>query len=140
MKKMMNMATTQALADVNTSKMRLQAFEFATQKMELGRRAPHMRTAIETIYLELQRRLNDAYDRVFMWGLLVDDETKRVARRMAYKRFLREGMAIMQYLEPDAESPRLGYSMADYEEFRGELDVLYAEIEAEADPVWNQQT
>ena len=128
--KMMNLAATQALADVNTGKMRLQAFAFATDKMELGPRTPHLRIAIQTIYLELQRQLNDAYGQFFMWALALDDETKHTARRMAYKRFLREGMAIMNYLEPDGESP-FAYSGADYDEFRDELDTLKAEIEAE---------
>ena len=128
--KMMNMAATQALADVNTGKMRVHAFEFATQKMHLGMHTPHLRTAIQAIYLELQQQLNYAYGQFFMWALVLDDETKHTARRMAYKRFLREGMAIMNYLEPDGDSP-FAYSGADYEEFCGELDVLKAEIEAE---------
>ena len=128
--KFMSIATTQALADVNTSKMRVQAFEFATHKMPLGTRTPHLRTAIESIYLELHRQLNDAYGQFFMWALALDGETKHTARRMAYKRFLREGMAIMNYLEPDGDSP-FAYSGADYEEFRAELDTLKAEIEAE---------
>ena len=110
--------------------MRLQAFAFATDKMELGPRTPHLRIAIQTIYLELQRQLNDDYGQFFMWALVLDGETKHMARRMAYKRFLREGMAIMNYLEPDGESP-FAYSGADCEDFRGELDTLKAEIEAE---------
>lgn len=129
--KFMNRAGTQALADVHTGEMRVQAFEFAIQKMKLGTRTPHLRTALETIYLELQRQLNYAHGQFYMWALTLDAETKHLARRIAYKRFLREGMAIMQYLEPDADLPRFGYSMADYKEFRGELDALYAEIEAE---------
>ena len=134
--KMMNMAATQALADVRTAEMRVQAFEFATHKMELGTRTPHLRTAIETIYLELQRRLNDRHGQFYMWAVLLDDETKHRARRMAYKRFLREGRAIMNYLEPDAGSP-LRYSVADYEEFREELDTLKAEIKAEGNKEWS---
>lgn len=139
-KKMMNMAATQTLADVNTNEMRIQALEFATYKMELATRSPHLRTAIETIYLELQRQLNDAHSRLLLWGVMLDGQTKHTARRMAYKRFLREGRAIMQYLEPDADLP-MRYSVADYEEFRDELDVLKAEIEAEDsedDREWSQ--
>jgi len=129
-KKMMNAAATQALADVNTSKMRIQAFQFVTHKMELGTRTAHLRNAIDTIYLELQRQLNDAHSRLLLWGAMLDGQTKHIARRLAYKRFLREGMAIMQYLEPDAASP-FRYSVANYEEFRAELDTLKAEIAAE---------
>jgi len=129
-KKMMNMAATQALADVNTSEMRIQALEFATHKIGLSTRTPHLRTAIDTIYLELQRQLNDAHRRLLLWGAMLDGQTKQTARRLAYKRFLREGMAIMEYLEPDADSP-FAYSITNYEEFRGELDTLKAEIEAE---------
>ena len=130
--KMMNMAAVQALADVRTAEMRVQAFRFATDKIELGTRTPHLRAALETIYLELHRRLNDRHGQFYMWAMVSDAETKHTARRMAYKRFLREGMAIMSYLEPDGESP-FKYSVADYEEFRGELDTLKAEIEAEDD-------
>lgn len=129
-KKMMNMAAAQALADVHTGEMRVQAFEFATHKIDLGTRTPHLRTALETIYLELQRQLNYAHGRLYMWALALDDETKHKARRMAYKRFLREGMAIMNYLEPGGESP-FRYSLDDYEEFRAELDTLKAEIKTE---------
>ena len=71
-----------------------------------------------------------------MWAAVLDDKTKHMARRIAYKRFLRDGMAIMNYLEPDGESP-LRYSVADYEEFREELDTLKAEIEAEGDKEWS---
>jgi len=134
--KMMNMAATQALADVNTCEMRVQALQFATHKMELGTRTPHLRTAIETVHLELQGQLNDAHSRLLLWGAMLDGQTKHTARRLAYKRFLREGMAIMQYLEPDAELP-FAYSVDDYEEFRDELDTLKAEIEAEDEnPNW----
>ena len=140
--KMMNMAAAQALADVRTAEIRVQAFQFATHKMELGTRTPHLRAALETIYLELQRRLNDRHGQFYMWAMVSDDETKHTARRIAYKRFLREGMAIMNYLEPDGESP-FRYSVADYEEFRDELDTLKAEIEAEGEKgssLWEVQT
>lgn len=135
--KFMNMAAAQALADVHTGEMRIQAFEFATQKMPLGTRTPHLRIAIETVYLELQKQLNYAHGRLYIWALALDNETKHLARRMAYKRFLREGMAIMNYLEPDADSP-MRYSVADYDEFRAELDTLKVEIEAEDEksPSW----
>ena len=135
MKKMMNIAATQALADVRTAEMRVQALQFATHKMEQGTCTPHLRTALETIYLELQRRLNDRHGQFYMWAVLLDAETKHTARRMAYKRFLRDGMAIMNYLGPDGESP-FRYSVADYEEFRDELDTLKAEIETEKETEW----
>ena len=128
--KMMNMAAVQALADIHTGKMRLQAFEFAIQKMSLGTRTPHLSTAIQVISLELHHQLNGAHSQLFMWALALDGETKHTALRMAYKRFLREGMAIMNYLEPDGDSP-FAYSGADYDDFRDELDTLKAEIEAE---------
>lgn len=57
-----------------------------------------------SLHSVLYRKLGDAYRRFFM-VCLFDDKTHKEARRMAYKRFLDDGKAVMYLVDDQGRQP-----------------------------------
>jgi len=125
-----NEAFDAALARVQLTEWRIMALEFAIMPMRNfgGTFSEITIKDIAPIRAELYARLSEAQKNLLVWSAMTDDkERKDVARKMAYKRFLREGSEIMQYLNISGEPPG-SYSAEKWEEFRAELDELARKI------------
>ena len=112
-------AVNVALHAIEKCKHRILMFEYALQDI----RGNHDRfnDAVEVIYSRLYRKLNEAYAALFMWGNVVPEEAQKEAKKAAFKHYLKERSAIMEYLDIELESP--GSWFADEEEeFRKEIE------------------
>lgn len=116
-----NRAVVEALKNVEVCKARIHALHYAVAGLREGM-ARWERGADEDfsrLHSMLYRNLNDAYATVFLWGA-VDKEAQRHARKFAFEHYLREGVTIMQYLQPSQQHPSM-WSDEEEKEFRAEI-------------------
>lgn len=69
----------------------------------------------------LFKKESDAYRTYFMWNLAGSDEEHEKAKRVAYQRYLKEGMAVMQYLNGKLKHEP-SYLGVTEEEFRADIE------------------
>lgn len=127
-RKRINQAAAQALANIELQSQRIEALAWVARGLqaEYGSTPREINEAVSVLTSALYRRLNDFYRSLFMFSLF-SPETEAKAKELAYRRFLRERMSIVQYLELDERIPhRYRSSLPD--ELRQEIE---AEIEAE---------
>lgn len=116
--KKLNKAAEVALAKIELCEQRIHALAFAVWGLEL--RPGEARKEHNALYAILYRRLNEAYRDFFMWGVVIGDDVRKEARRMAYRRFLEEGISITGYLNMTGTySGR--WNAKEIEEFRAEI-------------------
>lgn len=74
------------------------------------------------LYATLSRDLNNAWSALAMWGCVIpqNDEAKKRIARMVWKRYLREGTAIMRYLAPQGSV----WDSSEEDAFRRELNEI----------------
>lgn len=126
--KKLDKAAEVALAKIELCEQRIHALAFAVWGLEL--RPGEAREEHNALYAILYRRLNEAYRDLFMWGVVIGDDVRKEARRMAYKRFLEEGKTIMGYL--DMTNTYSGHwNKKEVEEFRAEIKEKCTEQEGE---------
>jgi len=74
------------------------------------------------LHCALFSELNEAYRKLFMWGIISgDQECMRKAKEAAFDRYLRENCEIMSYL---SFSPLESYPSDLEKQFRVELEIL----------------
>lgn len=74
---------------------------------------------VDELRASLYAQLNEAYRKLFMWGLVADSESIAKIRQMAVKQYLTDAHSIRHYLGFDDDD--------DYDEdlFRAEIDAEY---------------
>jgi len=103
---------------VELAKQRLVAFQWAIAGLEKGRSLkPDIREAIKIIWSALSSKELDAYRNLFMMAIILPDELLEKTKREIMQRFIRDGMAIMQYLNIEGELPS-SFSGPDRDTFR----------------------
>lgn len=111
-----------AAANVEIAQMKLQALQYATNPQQYGHSYRSLTKTSEAefslLHGMLYRELNDAYKELLMFGAMLGGDELREAKKMAYHHFLKEGMAISEYLHtPWRFAPKLDHD----KEFRKEL-------------------
>mgnify|MGYP001559086202 CR=1 FL=1 len=113
-----------SLAEINYWHLRIRALEFARGAGDC-RRTQDIPKASELRDWLFEREL-EAYRKLFMWAIMLTDDEKKTARRMACERFLKEDASIMEYLSPVGEHPGSWESNME-DEFRKEIEELRKE-------------
>jgi hypothetical protein len=72
---------------------------------------------------------NNAYRKYFMFALGSTKEAQNEARQMAYERYMRDGMAVTEYLYDRADCLPNVWQEVDEEKFREDLERFKEEIE-----------
>lgn len=108
-----------ALNTIEQCKYRIVMFEYSIRNRPRDDKT--FDNAVNVIYAKLYRDLNDAYSALFMWGNIVPEEAQKEARKAAFKHYLGEKQAIMNYLQMDFKDPSQWYS-SEEEEFRKEIE------------------
>ena len=116
-----NQAVQNALNAVEVCKHKILMFEYAIQG--IGHNNDHLKSNISAIYAELFKKLNRAYEVLFMWGNVAPEESLREAKKHAFDKFLNERQSIMHYLDINLEHPNM-YFTDEEEEFRKEIEKL----------------
>lgn len=119
-----NQAVQAALNTIEDCKRRILMFEYAIRGMKNDSVISInslFETSVEVIHSKLYQKLNDAYSVLFMWGNIVPPEAMKEARKAAFKGYLKESDAIMQYLDMNLESPGC-WDSKEEEEFRAEIE------------------
>jgi hypothetical protein len=125
--KKIDQAVVAALKAVEIAKSRIHALHYAMQgARERGFGNVKEQQEFSALHSLLYKNLNDAYRDLFMWGV-VSKDAERLARKEAFRHYLREGVTIMQYLDHTRMHPSQ-WSAQEEKEFR-------AEIKAEKDRV-----
>ncbi len=82
---------------------------------------PGVKDAHKVLASELFEKENDAYRRYFMFALDATEEVQAEARKMAYERYMKEGMIVMDYLRWPCSLPNVWHDV-DEEQFRRDLE------------------
>lgn len=111
-------AVQAALDGVAICRGRIAALHYATQ----GLQKPYdhrteLAQALDTLHALLYRELVDAYQRLFMWGV-VDEGARMKAAEAAQVHFLNEHNAIMHNLLPDPRHELSGWNSESEAKFR----------------------
>jgi hypothetical protein len=114
-----NEAEAAALARVEYLEMALEALSFIWNAVP---QCPQ--DAYEELRRALLAKKSLAYEILFMWGTVtLNEETRRRAKELAMRRFLREGRSIMYLLDERGWSPGSWLS-DDEKQFRDEIATL----------------
>lgn len=120
-----NDAVAAAAAGVKVAELRIAALEFAV--LELRTHSDYFREPLKeysALHSALYKQLNDAWRHLAMWGTVHPREaTRKAIGRLVWKRYLKEGMGIMGYLDPSGVPPS-SWSSDDQTSFRDDLDNL----------------
>lgn len=98
-----NQAWVAALARVELYKQKIEALHFAVSDLRSDS-ASEAHQDFAALHAWLYKKLNQAYQDLFMFGLFNEATTKE-ARRVAYDHFLAERKSIMQFLETSGKYP-----------------------------------
>ena len=122
-----NEAHAQALARIETAKMRIAAFGFALKGVRARQsfaKDSSVDTEFHALHRQLYKDLNDAFRDALMWGAFnPDSEMAQEGKRLALQHYAREGVEIMSWLDVDRVPPAR-YLAKDHDSFRGDLDEL----------------
>ena len=119
-KKFIEQAFEHAYKEACDLQQRIAALHYAAKPIRENNYEDLAKQDFESLHVSLYRRLNDAYSRVFMFGVVSCDKSLMAqAKKMAFDRYLKENNEIMSYLDFHGS-----YPVALEDEFRKELDFL----------------
>lgn len=127
----LNEAITMALQRIKASQLRLAALDYAVRGL-LGRQVQHQRALTEytSVRLFLSDELIEAYLAYFQLVVVRQGPELRVAKRLAYRQFVRDGRDVMRYLDMDGIAPREWLTDSARHEFRAEIEAAMQEGES----------
>ena len=123
-KKFIEQAFEHAYLAVSDIQQRVAALHYAVSSLQKNKWNSGIKYRAQdefgSLHSQLYDLLNDAYAKVFMWGVVsCDRKLMARAKKLAFDHYLKENSEIMSYLDFHNEFPS-----ALEEEFRKELDFL----------------
>jgi len=119
-------AVQAALNSIAISRSRIVAFHYAVKGLgnsQWRMNEPHIQKAVSALNGVLYEELNEAYRRLFMWGIF-DEKARKEAIDAAAEHFLKERMSIIELLFDDVRFRPERWETETEKRFRDEIAAL----------------